>query len=561
MGIRKLWAGAVILACVAAIVAAPTTAGAADWTPASVGLPAGSTAGVLEAVSCPAAGSCTAVGQSSGGADPNDLKPMAVTESGGVWGQGATVARPVGATATTLLGVSCPTVGSCVAVGYEQAPGAYYVPKVPVVAVETDGTWGATFPIAPPGGATYAVLDGVSCPAVGSCVAVGGDESGPFAAAETDGTWGAAVQIRPKAPATGEPPSPSPFTFGEVSCPALGTCVGAGVTWSASGEPGPGVATMTTGDWGEAQLITPPVAAAASLTSVSCPTIGSCAAVGGDGADPFAIGYTGGTWGGAASIAPPDSAPSASLSGVSCPASGSCLAVGSFYPGNEPFEGRPMLAPESGDTWGQSVALAAPAGARYAWLEGVSCPAAGPCAAVGISGWTAVGSEQLPVVYSGEPPVAGSPPPGGSGAPGPALTVTTIGSGHGGGGGHGGNAPACSIALGSTTIAFTKAHVAKVRLSDTGAGPCRGTITISLTARKAKSGRGKAKSRKLASGTLRIDPGEKTKVTLRLTATGKHVLAGAHGVVRAGLMVEAGKVMFVRTVRLRQSGSKRVHVH
>jgi hypothetical protein len=332
--LRLLTAAAVVALALAVV---PAVAGAAEWTPAPVALPAGATGGLLYGVDCPEAGSCVAVGASSesDAVDPQALKPMVVTEAGGTWGQGATVGRPGGALATshmatTLMGVSCPTAGSCVAVGFEAPTGGYWVPKTPVAAVETDGTWGEIFQIAPPGGATYAVLKSVSCRSVGSCVAVGGDESGPFAVTETDGSWGPAVQIPPTAPAT-EEPSPDPITFGSVSCPAVGSCVGAGVSWNSAGERQPSVATATDGDWGEAFQVTPPTAGG-GLGGVSCTAVGACVAVGGNGPNLFAVTYADGTWAGATSIIPPAGAPLAVLSGVSCQATDSCLAAGTSYP-------------------------------------------------------------------------------------------------------------------------------------------------------------------------------------------------------------------------------------
>ena len=551
---RSLLTAAVVVAF--ALAAIPAAASAAEWAPDPITLPSGSTAGALQAVSCPAAGSCVAVGESAGAPDPNDYKPMAVTEAGGAWGDGVTIGRPVGATATSLLGVSCPTVGSCVAVGYEQAPSAYFTPKVPVAAVETDGTWGETFKIAPPGGAQYAILTSVSCPAVGSCMAVGGDESGPFGVAETHGSWEPAVQIRPTAPA-GEPVTPNPTTFGGVSCAAVGTCVGAGITWNSAGERRPGAAISTGHDWGEAVQVTPPgPGTPTTLGGISCQAVGSCVAVGGNGSELFAVTYADGAWVISAPIATPDGAPSATLNGVSCPAAGSCLGVGSYYPTNNPFEGRPMLVPEAGGTWGRAVPLLAPAGAAYAWLNGVSCSAGGPCEAVGLSGTGSTPEARRPVTYGGE--LAGIESTPTSGPPG-SITVHTIDS-HGGGGA----GATCSLALKATSIPITRAYAAQVGLTDTGAGACSGTVSLSIEAKakKAKGGGGQSKSKKasavtIGSASLGLAPGAIATVAVKLNGAGKAAVAKAGGALKASLAVKAGSAQLTESVKLKAAKRKR----
>jgi hypothetical protein len=543
-------------AAASALLLLPAAASAAEWAPTPVTLPPGQSTGALRAVSCPTAGSCEAVGYSNGEPDLPTSVPMVVAETGGVWGQAATVSRPPGATGTTLEGVSCAAVGSCVAVGFEQAPTFYFSPKVPVIAVETDGAWGQTVQIKPPDNATYAILTGVSCPSVGNCMAVGGDEFGPFGIAETDGTWGAAVQIPPDAPATGEPASPDPFTFDGVSCAAVGACVGVGVTWNAAGEKVAGAATTTAGNWGEATPIAAP-SSPASLTSVSCAAVGACSAVGTAAGVPFAVADSGGAWGGATPLALPAGARYGILPGISCPIAGYCLAVGVTFSASNPNEVRPMIVGEAGGAWGAIVPLAAPAGALNTTLNGVSCTAAGPCEAVGSTGEGNVTAQQ-PVAYGGELALPGSPPaptPGGSGPP--SIKVTTIGSPGGG------SATACAVTLGATSIPVTKAHVAEVPLADTGTGACSGTVTLSVKV-KAKSkgkkakGKRKAKVRKLASGPLRLAPGEKATIGLHLNGAGKSALAKAKGALRASLTVQAGEAQVVEGVRLRRP-AKRKH--
>jgi hypothetical protein len=68
-----------------------------------------------------------------------------------------------------LYGVSCPAAGSCVAVGYYTAAGGAQT----ALAEIWDGTAWAVTAVPQPAGSTATKLDGVSCTAAGSCVAVG----------------------------------------------------------------------------------------------------------------------------------------------------------------------------------------------------------------------------------------------------------------------------------------------------------------------------------------------------------------------------------------------------
>jgi hypothetical protein len=73
-------------------------------------------------VSCTAPGSCTAVGDFETSIASDLLHPMVATETSGTWAQAAEVKAPTNAGTSTedlaqLGSISCPTSGSCVAVG------------------------------------------------------------------------------------------------------------------------------------------------------------------------------------------------------------------------------------------------------------------------------------------------------------------------------------------------------------------------------------------------------------------------------------------------------------
>jgi hypothetical protein len=138
-------------------------AGGVFATPTELAVPHGAVefaSGGLPLISCPASGSCLTIDpyKAEGGQDESYV----ATSSGGVWG--AAVELPE---TGELLGAACPQTGACAAVGLSGQ----------AIAASGIGTsWSASSPITLPTGAdtsTESRLTSVSCPAEGSCVAVG----------------------------------------------------------------------------------------------------------------------------------------------------------------------------------------------------------------------------------------------------------------------------------------------------------------------------------------------------------------------------------------------------
>jgi hypothetical protein len=87
--------------------------GGASWQTLTAIIPTGSTQSLLYAVSCAAAGSCTAVGQYlAPAAEPT----LAEQWNGTIWQIQATP-NPVGATDSFLASVSCLSASACRAAG------------------------------------------------------------------------------------------------------------------------------------------------------------------------------------------------------------------------------------------------------------------------------------------------------------------------------------------------------------------------------------------------------------------------------------------------------------
>ena len=180
----------------------------------------------------------------------------------------------------------------------------------------------ATFPrvFEPPAAAQRGIPSAIACASAGNCVAVVRDEAfGAFfvtanVATETRGRWGAVRAISLPAGAKG---SGQITQLTSVSCPAIRECVAVGQYLdSRTSFQGMYVA-ESQGVWRRAGALELPANAnptvgdeAADLTSVSCPSPGNCAAVGHYGASTtpslaMATTETRGVWGRAVQIKPP----------------------------------------------------------------------------------------------------------------------------------------------------------------------------------------------------------------------------------------------------------------
>lgn len=168
---------------------------------------------VLTTLACPDATDCTAGGSYT---DANgNTQALLLAEAGGVWGTGQEVALPSNADTTAtdqtavIDSVSCPTVGNCVA-GGEYTDTAENNDSLLVT--ETAGVWSAGTEVSLPadaGQAQYSAVDGVSCESAGNCTVIGvyDDHSGDtlaYTVKETNGVWGTATAVSPPAPSSAE---------------------------------------------------------------------------------------------------------------------------------------------------------------------------------------------------------------------------------------------------------------------------------------------------------------------------------------------------------------------
>ena len=184
------------------------------WRVGEVQKPPGGS-GTLSAVSCPSVNACTAVGNY---VSPNgDQKALVERWTGSSWRLQTTPST--GTAVAVLAGVSCSAAASCTAVGNTQTSTA-----LAPLAERWDGSSWRIQSTARPFSAGVALLRAVSCPSSGLCLAVG--ESGPASSVRTlaerwsDGGWTVEKSANPSGASFSQ-------LYG-VSCASASSCLAAG---------------------------------------------------------------------------------------------------------------------------------------------------------------------------------------------------------------------------------------------------------------------------------------------------------------------------------------------
>ena len=398
----------------------------------------------VSSVSCPAAGSCSAVGEYADSS--NYMQGLLLTESSGTW-QSSGVMAPLPANAAAdasvlLSSVSCAATGDCAAVGTYLATTGGSTGTQGLLLTESSGVWATRQAVLPagaqPGG--YPSINSVSCPSAGNCSAVGSyrDSSGylqGMVLTETAGTWQPAIEATLPANAAS-----SPFvSLRSVSCAAAGECSAVGVYADSSNNTQGLLLTETPGGWQQGTEASLPANALGSgqivaLGSVSCGSVGECSAVGtysdsSSNVQGLLVTETAGTWQQPAVEASlPANAQSyqrVRLGSVSCASSGDCTAVGSYA--DMSSNTQELWLTETSGTWGTGVEASAPVNAGSdpnANLASVACASAQDCSAVGLfrnSSGNALGLLAAPMA---SPAVSLSVPS--SGVAGGQLTAASI---------------------------------------------------------------------------------------------------------------------------------------
>jgi hypothetical protein len=224
--------------------------------------------GFLNGVSCPSASVCLAVGE-----NPSQTRGVAVTLN-----PGTAMVRSGQALHTIagifLSGVACASRERCLAVGHDSSGSGVVVPLNPGTGAISSGQRVQSIP-----GTGGVGLEGVACPSVHLCVAVG-ENSGRSA--------GVGVPLNPATGAIRRGQSVQNVTDRGIlvglACPSTKACLAVG--WGAS-QPSVAVPiNPRTGALSKGQSDQAISSQAAMLSAVSCPSISLCLAVGNDSGDP-----------------------------------------------------------------------------------------------------------------------------------------------------------------------------------------------------------------------------------------------------------------------------------
>jgi len=372
---RRIAAIGVIVCC--AVVLGAGVAGSdgapTSWGTQSTPNPVGASASELVGISCPATNACVAVG--GAGEVFGDIFPLAERWNGSSWAIGTTP-YPSGAKVVSLSGVSCPSTTSCFAVGFYENSS-----KVDVTLAEhwSGSSW-AIETTPNPSGALYSDLSSVSCPSTTSCFAVGEYDNSSKVDVTLAEHWNGSSW------AIGTTPNPGGALGSElaaISCPTTTSCFAVGY-YENSAKVDVTLAEHWSGSsWAIETTPNPSGALGSYLSGVSCPSTGTCTAVGeyenSSKVDvTLAEHWNGSSW--AIGTTPNLSgALGSQLDAISCPTTTSCSAVG-YY------ENSSKVDVTLAESWNGTIwAVQSTRSPAYSSLYGVSCPPSGACSAVGDS--------------------------------------------------------------------------------------------------------------------------------------------------------------------------------
>jgi len=322
---------------------------------------------MMQAVSCPTSGFCMAVGHTS----------QAASES---WNGSAWTVLPTpttaGAVSSRLTGVACVSPVSCIAVGFYTA--TVRGPLLTLAEQWNGVTWQVLDTTGIGQGSAH--LIDVSCASAALCVAVGGvsanvtDSVTALAAAWNGHSW----RVLPVAAPLGAIRA----VLDGVSCPGKGGCMAVGSYQPAKGNQVRALAERWRGKGWQLLAAPSPFTRENDLAAVSCSAAASCRAVGSASALRIPPGYAvlgeawnGRTWAALRLIK------NAALAGVSCTSSTACLAVGGYL--NRSDRGSTLSEQWNGAAWRQRATRTP---VPLDELTDVSCVGAAFCMAVGSNG-------------------------------------------------------------------------------------------------------------------------------------------------------------------------------
>lgn len=350
------------------------------------------------AISCPAAGDCSAAGAYYNAAGRQ--QPFLVSEVNGRW-----------RTATQVPGLAALGNGagsiiwsvSCASAGYCGAAGSFTVGSQPAYVVnEVNGHWQAAMAVPglaalSQGLASNSRINSVSCASEGNCSA-GGEYAGSglqqaFVVNEVNGHWHAAIPV-PGIQALNTGRTASVYS---VSCAAPGDCTAGGTYMQNGLGQQTFVVSEVNGSWHTAKLV--PGSGALNkggggvISSVSCTAPGTCSAGGSynnaaGSSQALVVRQVNGVW--HAAIEVPGTARlnkggNATVNQVSCTSAGNCTAVGAYADGPFPHQ-QAFVVREVNGVWHKAFVLPGTKALNKggnATAKSISCGSAVTCGVAG----------------------------------------------------------------------------------------------------------------------------------------------------------------------------------
>jgi hypothetical protein len=321
----------------------------------------------LLAVSCASSKACVAVGEYDNGHEV----AMAEDWNGKKWTL-VDAAPGGGATSSDLAGVVCVSSKQCIAVGVSGSDS---------LAEQWNGTTWSTLTTTSPGSNSNN-LTGISCPGASTafCGAVGlsangGDDDIALAESWNGAAW--STQGSPLIYGGGE------NELKAISCVSATSCMAVGALLDTDGVFVPMAEEWDGSSWSVDYAPVPAGAIGSGLSGVSCTGVSDCVAVGnlvnaGSHTHTLAEQWNGTDWTIVTTPNPPHT-DNATLTAISCSQPTACTAVGSY---NTTGPTLTLAETLSGTTW-SIVTTPNRAGATGSELNGVSCPSADVCTAVG----------------------------------------------------------------------------------------------------------------------------------------------------------------------------------
>jgi hypothetical protein len=334
----------------------------------------------LRGISCTSSSACTAVGEYT--LNASTYMPMAERWNGSEWALQSTP-NPSGAKTTELLGVSCTSATSCVAVGYYESSGGVYFSLTEI----WNGTEWKIQATAEPSGTLNSLLKAVSCTSSTACTATGWYESSagvevPWAARWNGTEW--TVQSMP-APTGAKASYPN-----GVSCTSATSCTTAGYYVNSSSVNVLFAESWSGSEWTIRTTPTPSGATKTRVSGVSCTSSTACTLVGeytnSSGVEvTLAERWNGTEWAVQSTPNPAEAKGNHLNGGVSCTTSTTCTAVGVYQ--NSAGKYATLAEQWKGTEW---KIQATPNNEKgEGWLTGgVSCSSFMSCVAVGNAGKT-----------------------------------------------------------------------------------------------------------------------------------------------------------------------------